>query len=510
MSVVSLVEMLEQERAQPGPWLTAPRAALIGGVDPLGLRQINFDLMDRVFPGLNNVARHIRPFVLVTWAWQRTLGLAKKRGLDLNVSIHEDFVARIEAAFIWSLIQEQDGTTRRVDLPGHQRITELCASTGALVLGDKIWTDFVAARRDSTALTAAINYGPGLRAYHWLEDDRVHPGLRLPHDSATAALQAFENRLAPALGHDLFNGYEPCTVTREEAMAWRDLWDLDRVTGAERAAMRARLIGDLSNSERRAGFALLATVATASGGGEPDIRKGMCDSAEAGNLATEALRWNRVQTRQAFRLALEAFLHWLQIELSPGPQQTEALARSFVAAAGGRADAKTADWLEGQRPGGLNPVDATDVIADALRSKDGLAAAIAAALAFCLSADAAMHDRSARDERLPLARARSEADRFAGRSIIDFIGHAIEKWVFTQHTYWSVGRGLADARSRSNPILRLRVALEQDGWTLTRGGGARSRSVPRATPDRLETAINLAIEAELIAAPGSSPGFGAR
>ncbi len=25
----------------------------------------NFDLMDQVFPGLNNVARHIRPLVLV-------------------------------------------------------------------------------------------------------------------------------------------------------------------------------------------------------------------------------------------------------------------------------------------------------------------------------------------------------------------------------------------------------------------------------------------------------------
>ena len=32
-----------------------------GGVDPLGLRQINFNLMEEVFPGLNNVARHVRP-----------------------------------------------------------------------------------------------------------------------------------------------------------------------------------------------------------------------------------------------------------------------------------------------------------------------------------------------------------------------------------------------------------------------------------------------------------------
>jgi hypothetical protein len=39
----------------------------MGGVDPLGLRQINFGLMDRVLPDLNNVASHIRPYTLMAW-----------------------------------------------------------------------------------------------------------------------------------------------------------------------------------------------------------------------------------------------------------------------------------------------------------------------------------------------------------------------------------------------------------------------------------------------------------
>ena len=53
------------------PKFAAAVPARFGGVDPVGLRQINFDLLDQVFPGLNNVARHIRPFVVVTWAWRR-------------------------------------------------------------------------------------------------------------------------------------------------------------------------------------------------------------------------------------------------------------------------------------------------------------------------------------------------------------------------------------------------------------------------------------------------------
>ena len=40
-----------------------------GGVDPLGLRQLNFDMMDRCIPGLNNAAWRLRPYVVMAWAW---------------------------------------------------------------------------------------------------------------------------------------------------------------------------------------------------------------------------------------------------------------------------------------------------------------------------------------------------------------------------------------------------------------------------------------------------------
>lgn len=58
----SLAEFEQLSRKAKSCFIVDPAGAGLGGVDPLGLRQINFDLMNDVFPGLNNVARYIRPF----------------------------------------------------------------------------------------------------------------------------------------------------------------------------------------------------------------------------------------------------------------------------------------------------------------------------------------------------------------------------------------------------------------------------------------------------------------
>lgn len=79
-----------------------------------------------------------------------------------------------------------------------------------------------------------------------------------------------------------------------------------------------------------------------------------------------------------------------------------------------------------------------------------------------------------------------------------FLHHVFNSWVFGQHVYWAIGRGLGDARSRGKTILRLRVVPDEGGWTLA--PGANARSVPRATPDRLETAVCLMREAGMIGA----------
>jgi hypothetical protein len=95
-------------------------------------------------------------------------------------------------------------------------------------------------------------------------------------------------------------------------------------------------------------------------------------------------------------------------------------------------------------------------------------------------------------ERLPLTKARKEFAQWKALTPAEFMTRVLEIWVLAQHAYWCVGRGLADARGRGKTLLRLKVVMDEGGWTLT--PGTRLGNPPIATPDRLESAIGLLTE----------------
>ena len=82
-----------------------------------------------------------------------------------------------------------------------------------------------------------------------------------------------------------------------------------------------------------------------------------------------------------------------------------------------------------------------------------MAHAIAEGLAFSLAEDSGPDAKEQRPDRLPLWRARHETDALAAGSAAAFVRHVLESWVLAQHAYWSVGRGLADARSGGKTLL---------------------------------------------------------
>lgn len=496
MKSEALIELERVSRSVTDCSVVAPAETKSGGVDPLGLRQINFDLMNEVFPGLNNVARHIRPFTIVAWAWRRTIALARVRKAKLPVSQHEDFVARIEVAFAWSMLQRYEAGS--IDLPGKQRIAELWGDEKAIRFGDEHWTEFVRARRNSTALTAAINYGPGLRAFRILVDDAHQPGVRVPGESTEKFLDAFERRLAPILNHKLFQGWDACSLTRATAEKWADVWDMDVLLASERKAMRDRLIGDVSSKRRRGGFQLLARVcenADEEELGEEMLRPAMCDLT-TNELHDEVVLWRRIQVRQAFRLALEALFEWIIGEIGGGTLTTEALARRLLNEADSNDGATAREWFEALVEEDATAFGEMEELQSCLQARQGVGAAALVALAVAVLSPSELHDLSDRRERLPIALAAADLGRLGDGTPERFLSHVIESWIVAQHTYWSVGRGLADARAGGNRILRLRLVLEPSGWRVTRGQG--SRGVPRPTPDRLRTAINLALESGII------------
>jgi hypothetical protein len=488
-----LRELEARSRRARDPFIVHPARKGPGGVDPLGLRQINFDLMNKVFPGLNNVARHIRPFTLVTWAWRRTISLARQRKLVLPVSAHEDFVARIEVAFAWSMLLHRGGAD--LDLPGKRTIKRRWGDAKQINFGDEEWLAFAKARRNSTSLIAAINYGPGLRAFRLLGDDLAQPGARVEGKGTEAMLDAFEDQISPMLSHKLFRGWDACALSRKQAVAWGEIWDMDGLLDAEREAFHERLLGKRASPARRAGFQLLRhALAEWECPEESDAREAMCE-VDYADTAEIALAWRRLQVRQAFRLALEALLEWVVREIGDDTLTTAELSRRLIEAAGGK-PMRAGDWLRKRVPAAYRGVDALAALETSFASASGLERAIMAGIGVSVLAPKDLQDGSDRRERLPIALAAADFARLQDGPRDAFVAHVIEQWVIAQHTYWSVGRGLADARSGNRSILRLRLVLEPTGWRVTRGRG--SRSMPRSTPDRVRTAISLAREANVL------------
>ena len=268
--------------------------------------------------------------------------------------------------------------------------------------------------------------------------------------------------------------------------------------------MAATLAGEAGHSARRDG-AKLAIAAVRHLGGSKDllaVRRTMCGMpsgfAPLAALEPVARAWRAVQVRQAFRLALEALFYWAQRQLDfDGAKTTGALVDIFINGAGNSVTAEK--WIDDSLNANLGPADWVFELERALiasENANGLERVIRSALAASLR-EAPESAGVERNDRLPLFRAAKEARERMHISPAEFLKHVFESWIFGQHAYWSVGRGLADARGRGKTILRLRVTLEEEGWTLVKGARAGPGTAPAATGDRLNTLLSLMREAHL-------------
>lgn len=505
MARATLAELTEAAAAADGPAFPAAAPPRPGGVDPLGLRQLNFDLMDQVLPGLNNVARHVRPFVLVSWAWRRAKAIADAQSAKtMRVDELRDFVDRIEVIYAWSqFLRNPDA-----ELPGRQVLAPL-VKADQWVFGGEPWRKRREERRYSTAFTAPINYGPGLKTLGWLAPHERHPDALIPSAAATPAIDAFEGLLSDRLDRPAFSRFGPVTVTAEEAARWSKAWALEEPTETEARVMAGMLFGAGAPQKRRAGGALMRAAASYVSSWNADrVRVAMAgppsDFVPPAGLEGAFAGWRRVQVRQLFRLALEAILYWIQDQIEDAPKTTQGLVEAFLDQTADRAaDGTALDWLDPARVAAAGPIELMERIRTTLANPAavGVASAIVDGLAFSLTNAPNAGESFERDDRLPLFRARRESEAWSFGPPRDFARHVLESWVLAQHVYWSVGRGLADARAGGKTILRLKVVLDEGGWTLAPGASRSSAPVP--TADRLLTALTLAHECRLL--DGLSP-----
>lgn len=506
MSPSTLKELTQSAMASEEPRFIAAGEARMGGVDPLGLREINFSLMDEVFPGLNNVACHIRPFVVVTWAWRRARQIAEALGQPGVMQEQlQDFVDRIEVLFVLSqLLRRND-----VDLPGRQYLAPWAANPVFIFGGDE-WKKRREQRRLSTALSAPIQYGPGLKALQWITQHPEYRGLMIPNPVVEPALDALESALSEVLDHEAFTSFGTVVVTCEEALQWSRLWALEDVTEREAQVMRELLCGSFAPEKRRLGVEmLLAASAHLQSTDAARLRDTMAgfpsDFTPAQHLLQVRDAWRRLQVRQLFRLSLEALFFWMQRRLEDLPLPIDSLVTRFIEEVGEPAQTGGAwGWVESLAHRTESPVQLAELLQRELdgSASESLARRIAVGLGFCLMEPIKEPTAAQPTDRLPLSRANKEALARAHGSVHDFVRHIFESWVLAQHAFWSVGRGLADARSRgSRVLLRLRIILDEGGWRLT--PEAPPGSPPSPTRDRLQTAITLCKECGLLKLPSA-------
>jgi hypothetical protein len=491
-----LADLTSAAIAARAPSFPPPHKINIGGVDPLGLRQINFDLLDRVLVGINNVASHVRPFVVVAWAWRRATELAEESGKrKVEVELLRDFVDRIEVIYAWS----QFLLDRDADLPG-RAVLEFLFDAPHYKFSGADWAEKKRVRRYSTGFSSPINYGPALRSLGWVERSPADRDIFAPLSGTEQALDAFEAKIADRLKHPAFSKLGPVTVTGAEVRKWAEAWALESPTKAERNFAWAALAGPAAVEERRLGVELATAAARHVGSSDAvAIRRAMAgrpsDFVPPTGLAKTANNWRQAQVRQLFRLALEAGLYWIVNELREGSRQSAYLVDRFIKQCLNRPQTSdTRGWLLARPLRGKGPVELMIALESALSDPNlsGVTMAIADAIAFSLAEAPHAPQSFEQNDRLPISRARDQAEALAGGPIQEFIQHMLETWVLAQHVYWSVERGLADARAGGKVLLRLRVMLEEGGWTST--PGTTANRPPRPTPDRLQTIISLAQE----------------
>ncbi|MDX0140910.1 hypothetical protein GOC46_29465 [Sinorhizobium meliloti] len=534
---LTLQEMDLDFATAPGARLVTRLALKDGGVDPLGLRQINLDLMDRAVPGINNTTVFIRPYAFMAWAWWKTNDLLSnggKQGIDSVAA--KDFVMRLEVIYAWSHMLAGGR-----DLPG-MAVLRSCMPMeggGPFTFKGANWETVKKKRQASTSIMDAIQYGPSIKALGFLEQTSVI-GVFRPTEQAMPAVKAIDAIVSrSAMRHMVDPGVEtfrpeevkllsddllPSEPTREEQVVFRGLFEPGRETGRM----------DFTRRNDTLALVLEAIEATPAGLRVPELRAVLASgvlpngralvrvgSNDTGLQATWLLM-SALQVRQLQRLALESMLVWIEvmIKTNGGSASTDALvamalkqAEDFdedlagptvgallttlskrcedhgwpIAAARGETDfVALSDRLTLAQRGGPGSYETIPGLA---LSALGYVQAMYVALKRDGADDGRLGELGGRSDRFPICLQHRRLLSLTDATVETLWRELIETWVIGQHVRWSVARN-------GDGTQRLRLALGDSGWLRVH---KRLSGPFGPTPDRLLSALSLAAQSGMIA-----------
>lgn len=505
------------------PFFVAPYKDEAGGVDFLGLRQVNLDLMYEFLPGINNVTWYLRPYSVMTWfAWAFHQEMKRQGIEDFKRKDFKAFREKVELLFGWGhqIVGTKRGMVGSTSKPPNP--------SGIVPLSFEAW-------KRNVSWLDAVNYGPSLKMDNGLGLlVQVKPGVfavttrgeklaealdaQLQTCNGYRSLRSDADMATPAVAEGLHAGWNiEKSSARERSVLWSALYDESSVGKDDLIGRRSRavqLIKIALGSTRRPLHAHEVRERLARGGSP----KGRSLNVPA-ELTSHHHIWIGVQVRQAQRLGLEAMFAWLERQvLLHGLRDSHALAKQAVKAM------KDSEYFAGMATPGDSiaelkrqakkqgrplwrgadeaPMDMFGVLyklQDAIKADTADYSALAMHLLFLcavlteeLAAEGVPSDILDRGDlsRVSLARWNRHVTQHAEKKFAPFMVNFLEIFMLSQHF------GTATRRYEVGKQ-RLRVTIEERGLTPMITPDDLWKPAP--APDRLEAMLSLMADCGVIA-----------
>lgn len=462
-----------------------------GGVDPLGLRQLNFELMDRALPGVNNVASRLRIYILLAWAWWKAGRLAAAEGRrEVKIDRLLSYVERMEVLFAVSHLVHDDF----VGFLGRDTLNAKVVRKEGFDFGSSAWEAFRKDRRLVSSFMAPVAYGPSAKVGLGL--GVIAPALGgafAPVEEVMPAVFAFDSCIQPILSEPTFSQLDGGYVSLSDMTRFYGHWRASDLTNEEVAAGRDRLHSKERAVIRRQTIDLLSAIvgvahkpmtvtelrhALASG------RVGETVFQPPEELASTMKVWRALLARQLLRISLEGLLNWA-LSVCTVPMAMGDLAERLTQTSGVPTADTVGSWLNdtlATKSFVADPVILIERLTEERQylrpdlALEGLRASILISLSEADAGD--LYDGQV--DRLPLATAAARLEAISALPFREGLEQIIAEWIIGQHVYWAVGRSGDDTQ-------RLRLMLDEGGWLSFFGKPGNAA----ATPDRLATILRL-------------------
>ncbi|SNZ19322.1 hypothetical protein [Cohaesibacter gelatinilyticus] len=505
----------------------SPPVSENSGVDFLGLRQANLDMMADLIPGTNNVTPFIRPFSILSWIFWKFHELCASQSKLAPTNIEaRAFRERIEILFTWGAQVEN-----APNIPG--KSAEPPASTnGQVELTFEAWERV----QNSTSLIAALWYGPASKTISGLGFLAPHrPELfRTTGKGILLATKLDEVlRQKPDLYQRLLNTLEPVKASENDATALWQLWGVNTASEEEQTAFRLALfdenaVGNYAEALGKRSSTIALARLQLSGSARPltpdEVRQKMYYSewddvlySIPEGLITARKKWITLQVRQLQRLAFETLLSWCEYKVLNGVHDTVKMTTDaetafndaeFGLPSGSHLGTlletldERAETIEqfaevGRMDGWFCPFTIIKIIQEQFATMNDKAAAsclyaalLCASFAGCACDDDKLLVNVGGHHRLSTLHLRKRLIALGNVTLRQAIQFILEALVISQHMATAVNR--FDGQNQ-----RLRLSIEETGLEAL----VNKPWVPTVTEDRLPTILRLASNCGLIKNP---------